>query len=347
IAGFKAENFRTFEKHIAEIEWELYLKRDSIIQCQVSTSLSRLYHTDALARRADLAIMEHLGRYPVSRKVPLDNLALWPGDLASPAGDLASPPGDSGYMPVDSAPQTVMIRGDNDRFQISIDSSGNLLHKRGIKTVSGRAPLRETLAFGLLAALGYSGNTTLVDGMCGSGSFPLEAAMISCNIPPGYFRTFAFEGWPCFSPPAWNHMKKNICPELLPPLQRGEIKTIFASDIDADMVNALGKTLHDHNLSPPVQVMQQDFFGMEPVKISREPGIVVLNPPYGRRMGEPRAVTSLFKDIGKKLKSDFKGWKAGVIIPDKILAGHLPGSVKLIPLRHGGLDVHGAIFVIP
>ena len=103
--------------------------------------------------------------------------------------------------------QRLFIRGVDDRFSVSIDSSGDLLYKRGIKTLAGTAPVRETLAAAILMLAGYSGNEALVNPMCGSGTFAVEGALMARNIPPGWNRSFAFMGWPGFRPAQWRHIR--------------------------------------------------------------------------------------------------------------------------------------------
>lgn len=316
IAGFKAENFRTLEKKLALIEWELFLKKSSTIKCEVSTTHSRLYHKDAIAQRVQQSLMGYFERFS-----------------------------SSDCMTGTPAQQTLMIRGEDDNFEISLDSSGDLLHKRSIKKHVGAAPLRETLAFAILNAAGYSGEGTVIDGMCGSGSFALEAAMMAGYIPPGYFRDFAFEHWPCFTKAQWNHLKKEISQEI----RQFAAPSIFAMDQDAGMVGHLEEVINEVKLLSSIMVMKQDFFALKPDDLTSNKGIVVLNPPFGKRIGETKNRDDLFRKIAGKLSTDFKGWKAGIILPEKALMNCFsgPGSVgasgSLIPLFHGGLELHGAI----
>lgn len=343
IAKFKAENFRTFEKRFGEIEWELYLNPSVQVRYEVSTSTSRLYHSDAIAQRAEQVIESHF-------KLP---------DSASFR---------SNHKEKSNGVQIIMIRGENDFFEISIDSSGTLLHKRGVKIHVGAAPLRETIAFAILSAMGYSSGRPLIDGMCGSGTFALEAAMISCNIPAGFYREFAFENWPCFSAAQWNHMKKIASKSFT------HNHPIFAVDRDSAVLKRLKETADNFNLSSSINIIKSDFFDLLPEELINShieglskrgendensyktevvcsgkrqskgnKGFVVLNPPYGNRVGDKNNIDQLFADIGKKLGSDFRGWCAAVIIPDKKLLNHLPGKHSLIPVFHGGLDIHAAI----
>ena len=344
IARFKAENFRSLRKKLGQIEWELYLKKGTAVNVEVTTKHSRLYHTEAIAQRTQELITGHFDRLTPSEYLEAESPPL----IAAPSRSQ-----ETARTPSSDMTQTVMIRAKDDLFEISLDSSGDLLHKRGIKAHVGRAPLRETLAFAVLQATGYTGKIPLVDGMCGSGSFVLEAAMIACNIPPGYYRSFAFEAWPGFRSAQWQHTKKKASQQIID----HDTPQIHAMDLNRDRVAHLDETIRRLNLSFAISVKQQDFFEFQPHSIgpgrsgqnrpnqSRHPnGIVVLNPPYGIRLGDKSDIHALYNEIGKKLASDFKGWRAGIILPEKSLLDLLPTPKTLIPLFHGGLDLHGGVF---
>ncbi len=313
ISQFKAENFRTLEKRLMDIDWDLYLFAGSTINIAVTSHQSRLYHGGAVRERM-LASIQHC------LKKPGQNQAL------EGVGHSAM----------------LFIRITNDHAELSIDSSGDLLHKRGIKTRIGAAPLRATLAFAVLSACQYTGQEPLMDPMCGSGTFSLEAAMISRNIPPGFFRSFAFEQWPCFSQGRWNFIKKTAQEQFILP----EEAEIFASDIDQSQIRDLESTLQTHNLGYGFSAFSQDFFSIRVKTLTSQKGVVVLNPPYGKRLGEKKHLFNFYTEIGMKLKSDFKGWRAGIIIPQRHLISALPFDTTLIPLFHGGLELNAAIACI-
>ncbi|MBU1569456.1 MAG: hypothetical protein KKE00_02865, partial [Proteobacteria bacterium] len=179
IGEFKATNFMQLEKKLSDFPWELYLPADSRPDINTSTKQSRLYHKDAIAE---------IFAASIEKRFALNGFAQAAQDS--------------------SIPQQIFVRADNDRFIVSIDSSGELLYRRGIKTHRATAPLRETTAAAILKISGYDGSEPLLDPMCGSGTFSLEAAMISQNIPAGWFRNFAFMNWPCFGPQRWAYIKR-------------------------------------------------------------------------------------------------------------------------------------------
>jgi putative N6-adenine-specific DNA methylase len=295
IARFRAENFPAFEKGLRAIDWELFLPPDTRPAIQASARKSRLYHTDALAERC-----------------------------AQVLGPLPS---------VEDPCQTIMIRGDRDRFEISLDMGGEPLYKRGIKSRVVRAPLRETLAFAMLKRLDLSREDVLADPMAGSGTFSLEGAMIQSRTPPGLFRSFAFEHWPAFQAPRLSHARDLVKKQIrdgqpLPP--------IFASDLDPAAVAALEQTRADYGFLRRMEIACKNFFDHPAPAPS---GVVVLNPPYGKRIGKGVDITSFYQEIGRKLSLDYKGWRTGIICPEKQLFSALGLSLSPMPLFHGGLDL--------
>ncbi len=305
IGGFKATNFRQLEKKLSEFSWELFLNPYNTVEVKVSTTHSRLYHTDAVADR----IHDILDGYlcGLTKK----------------------------YMPSEDLTQTLYVRIVDDQVTLSLDSSGEILYKRGIKTHGGIAPLRETTACAALLLAGYNGHEPLIDPMCGSGTFSIEAAMMALNIPPGWFRKFAFMQWPCFNPSRWEYIRGLSKKQFLEAKQ----PIIFASDIDVRMCRELEKSIIQNGFDHIIKVNEGlDFFTLCPEKFTDVPGLVVLNPPYGLRMESLETGTEkFFQEIFKKLKKDYKLWKFAIIIPSKHLLRTARVPLKVKPLFHGGL----------
>ncbi len=311
IGSFKATNFRRLTKKLTDFPWELYLPAGVTPQIHVTAHHSRLFHKKA--------IIGH-----VRDSIPFETLSV------EKTGALQSQRS--------SGIQQIFVRILDDRLTLSIDSSGELLHKRGLKRASGRAPLRETIAAAALMQADYTGREVLVDPLCGSGTFSLEGVMRAKNIPAGQFRNFAFTDWPCFRPPQWAFIKRQA--------QASSIKIskpmIFASDKDPVVCQALKRQVSESGVSDAVRVEQKDFMDLSPKRIMEQAdsdvtGIVMLNPPYGRRLGKMNDSRKFFDEIFKKLKSDFRGWKLGLIAPNKRIAQKAPFKVKTSPLFHGGL----------
>jgi putative N6-adenine-specific DNA methylase len=231
--------------------------------------------------------------------------------------------------------QQIFVRVINDRFVISLDSSGELLYRRGIKTHRAEAPIRETTAAAILTISGYNGTEPLIDPMCGSGTFSLEAAMISQNIPAGMFREFSFMNWPCFEPKRWVYLKRKAESGI----KQLSSPTIFASDTDSKACDLLTSCIKKFDIFKTVEVAKKDFFDLSVSTLSGDIGLVVINPPYGRRMGSSSESARLFFAVCEKLKKDFAGWKAALIAPDAKIAEKIPLNLKAVNLFHGGLKL--------
>ena len=320
IASFKAERFSALEKQIKAIDWELYLPKHHDLDIQVTCRKSRLYHSDAVAERCYPIIKSRIENFHREHPQPGDDSPeTYPGK------------------------QTLMIRADQDRFELSLNMSGDLLFKRGIKQKVIQAPLRENLAFAILRALEFSGEDTLVDPMCGSGTFSMEGAMMQSNVPPGFFRSFAFESWPGFQEKRFAHSKKQIQDKFSPK----RVNKIFASDLDTKAVAGLGETCLDHEFLNQVQTQCQDFFTIRPPEVEPGKGVIILNPPYGKRLGQDINIHDFFKGLGNKLSRDFSGWRVAVIYPDKQVGAAMNLHLKPMPFFHGGLDLFAGIGTLP
>ena len=233
------------------------------------------------------------------------------------------------------AEQNIFVRGKDDRFTVSIDSSGELLYKRGLKKHPGKAPLRETIAAATLLLAGYKGSQPLIDPMCGAGTFSLEGALMAKGIPAGWFRDFAFTGWPSYLAKRWDYIKRQAQSGFVQPKQ----PIIFASDTDGDACQRLKDCVEKFNLSDAVSVYQKDFFDLAPRELTDQTGVICINPPYGRRLGQKHDSQKKFHAICDKLKSDYGGWKLVLIAPSRKLAGTVTFATEAYPILHGGLKL--------
>ncbi|NMO21062.1 RNA methyltransferase [Pyxidicoccus fallax] len=226
---------------------------------------------------------------------------------------------------------TLLVRVEGDAFTVSADTSGEPLHRRGYRQEVSRAPLRETLASGILLLAGYDGTQPLVDPMCGSGTFLVEGAWLSMHRAPGLLRAFAFESFPGFDASAWARRKARAEADALPApraalhgfdINAGSLGTARRNARRAGVTLALERR-DARTLTPPVE----------------GPGLVVVNPPYGKRVGEAEDLPGLYRALGHTLRQGFAGWRAAVILPDEaalLQALDLPGA-RSLPVRNGGL----------
>lgn len=197
------------------------------------------------------------------------------------------------------------------------DTSGEALFKRGWRTKTGDAPLRENLAAALLRIAGWKPGMVLFDPMCGSGTILAEAAHILAGIPPGINRQFAFEKLKGFDPQKWEALKKSVKFLDLP-----KKPTIFGSDISGDMIAIAKQNLAATNIPIDIPLKQIEAQSVQPP--SAEPGIILTNPPYGERINvrgdktkEWDEMTSLFyRSFSATLKQRFPGWKVFIFTAD-------------------------------
>ncbi|MDL2283730.1 class I SAM-dependent RNA methyltransferase [Oxalobacter sp. OttesenSCG-928-P03] len=198
-----------------------------------------------------------------------------------------------------------------------IDTSGESLFKRGWRTRTGDAPLRENLAAGLLRVAGWKPGMILFDPMCGSGTILAEAAQILAGIPPGMNRHFAFENLKGFAPEKWEAMKAACKPRPLP-----AEPTLFGSDISGDMIS-----MARHNIAAagiPIDVPLKQIEAQEVQPPTDIPGIILTNPPYGERIGvrgdrtqAAEEMAGLFYNaLGTTLKQRFAGWQVYLFTAD-------------------------------
>lgn len=303
LAQFKATNFNQLEKQIQAVAWELYLPGGCVPAFHITAHRSRLYHTGATA--------DHIARGINAR---------W---------------SETGFSPEPSQRQALFVRLESDTVTLSLDGCGAPLYQRGLKPHAARAPLRETTAAGILSLAGYKGDAPLIDPMCGAGTFSLEGALLSKGVPPGFFRDFAFMQWPAFRPQQWSHLRK-LAGQRIRQVQSALIR---ASDSDEKAVDHLRECITRNRMDDAVTVSQADFFDIQPQGSPPENGLIVLNPPYGRRLAAKGSLENQYREIGAKLKADFKGWQAALLVPQKRLVRNLGLSLKPTPLRHGGLNV--------
>jgi putative N6-adenine-specific DNA methylase len=201
---------------------------------------------------------------------------------------------------------------------LNIDSSGDPLYKRGYRSDINEAPMKEVLAAGLVKLSGWEKHLLLVDGMCGAGTIGIEAALWANNIPPGYYRNeFGFMRWRNFDEKTYDTIHESSINKI-----KNDKVEIIANDIDAPTIKKAITNTKNAKVDDVVKCTNESFFDMVPL---RQAGVVILNPPYGERMPVPE-IEKMYKEIGDKLKKDFKGFSAWIITSS-------PEAIKSIGLR--------------
>ncbi|MCX7627080.1 MAG: THUMP domain-containing protein [Methylophilaceae bacterium] len=210
--------------------------------------------------------------------------------------------------------------------QFYLDTSGAPLYQRGHRKASVEAPLRENLAAGILILTGWQPGMPLLDPMCGSGTFLIEAALMALDIAPGLRRHFGFEKLKNFDATAWDAIRKAAQKRARPasPLP------IFGSDNDPRAVRAARQNLEAAGLSNAVQVQQIDVLHVPaPALPEGATGILVSNPPYGERIGEQEQLAAFYPQLATSLKKHFAGWNAFFLTSDL----RMPKLMRLAPSR--------------
>lgn len=221
---------------------------------------------------------------------------------------------------------------EGNQFTLYLDTSGEALFKRGVRLHTNIAPLRENLAAGILALAGWKPGIPLVDPMCGSGTFLIEAAQMTLGIAPGIGRSFAFEKLKNFDAAKWNEMRQQSIAAQRPVA----LLEIYGSDLYGDALKAARQNLELAGLADAVHIKQANALEVSPPTAS---GMLIANLPYGERMGELDELAELYPKLGDALKQKFGGWTAYLFTADKrILKLMRLSPSKRTPLFNGAIE---------
>jgi putative N6-adenine-specific DNA methylase len=235
---------------------------------------------------------------------------------------------------VDTAAPDVRIHAflDAQAVTLYLDTSGEPLFKRGYRRTSTEAPLKENLAAGILTLTGWEPGTPLLDPMCGSGTFLVEAAQKALNIAPGSDRRFGFEKLRWHQPAVWSRMRTEVRSRQLPPRPL----PIYGSDLSNTELQAARRNLADAGLGEVVQLKQADVLKLA---APEDHGVLVTNPPYGVRLGDQEKLAQFYPRLGDALKQNFSGWRCFILSADPRLAKSIRLSPsRRIPLYNGALE---------
>ena len=236
------------------------------------------------------------------------------------------------WVGLEDAQIFVDVHISHDQCTVSLDSSGESLHRRGYRISTDKAPLSEVLAAGMVKLTGWKGDKDFYDPMCGSGTIPIEAAMLAMNIPAGYYRKyFAFMNWAGFEEELWKKVKEEA------DLNMSELECrIFASDRSDKAIKIAHINFRNAGLHKDIELSVKYFDTIHPTE---KKGILVFNPPYGKRLEERGEIFDLYRGIGDVLKQNFQGFEAWVISSNFDAAKFigLRPSAKL-PLFNGPIE---------
>jgi putative N6-adenine-specific DNA methylase len=297
IAAFRAAHLSELDRRARKVAWSEVLRSDRTFRVEASCTRSRIYHSGAAAERIERAIREKLG---------------------APASE--------------DAEVVVKVRIEKDHCTLAVDTSGEALHRRGHKAAVAKAPMRETLAALFLRQCGYMGTEPVVDPMCGSGTFVIEAAEIAAGLMPGRSRHFAFEELATFDASAWDRLR-GTSRAATPSVH------VHGSDRDAGAIRMARANAERAGVSAFCAFQQLDSADLVPP--DGPPGLVIVNPPYGGRIGERQRLATLYRTLGSALRSRFTGWRVGLVTSEPLLAKAtgLPFGPPAAPVLHGGIRV--------
>lgn len=321
VASFRAQAFHELERLARAVPWERYVASGSAVRFRVTSKKSRLYHTGGIAQRFGEAIEHRLG-----------------GGIV--IGDSRSD--ESEEEVGGSAAQLFVVRVFHDVFTVSADSSGTLLHQRGYRKAIGKAPLRETLAAAMLLASDWSGSTPLIDPLCGSGTIPIEAALIARRIAPGASRSFAFQAWPGFDGARWEAVRAEAAEGVLPTVG----VRISGSDRDAGAIEAAVSNAERAGVTADLELSVRAISAIE--DCTAGDGLVATNPPYGVRVGEAAGLRDLYARLGQILRAKCPGWRLAMLSANTRLEGELRLPLEeRVRTRNGGIPVRLLISRVP
>ena len=295
---FKAKHFAELVRKASKCPWSEFITPELPIKVRATSRHSKLYHTKAIEERILKAIKEAVGFEPKTTTYE-----------------------DEGT--------SVVVRFENDICTISINSSGALLHKRGYRVKDVEAPLRENLAAAMVLYSGWRGETPLIDPFCGSGTIPIEAAMIAANIPPGMKREFAFMKWKNFNRRLWEELKEEALKKI-----REVSVPILGFDIDPLAVEAAQLNAEAAGISRWVEFKNLSF---PPLNFER--AVVITNPPYGVRLSA-KNTRLLYRQLGNWARNSFKEFKLLFLSPSRRLAQEVAPEAKMLTyFDNGGIKV--------
>jgi putative N6-adenine-specific DNA methylase len=314
---FEARDFATLEKRSQRVPWSEILSSGDTAELSITCRKSRLYHSDAVAERVARGI---------ERSLPGVRTAAARGDE-----DDAEP---IAHNNTSSRTQRILVRLDHDVCTISADASGQLLHRRGWRLDSGKAPLRETLAAALLVASEWPSDAPLVDPMCGAGTIAIEAALVACNIAPGLSRTYSCEFWPRVDVTIAERIRADARSA-----QRKAPAVIVAGDRDAGAIEATRTNAERAGVLDSLTIVHQPLSDIDLAQYGAR-GWVVTNPPYGIRTGNVDTLHALWGRLGAVVRTGGTGWTLGVVVPDPSLAREIRLSLeRVVNTSTGGRQV--------
>ena len=297
IGTFRVSHLSELDKRARKFPWRDFILRGTSVKVTASCHASRVYHSGAVKARIESALAEEAGMV-ISEDALLE----------------------------------VMVRIDKEQCTISLNTSGTALHKRGYKEAVGKAPMRETMAALFLRQCSYKGDEPVLDPMCGSGTFIIEAAEIAAGLAPGRDRQFAFEQLNDFDPKVWDELKAAATPNEV-------TVSFFGYDRNMGAITSAKANAERAGVSSVAHFHQSAISNLQ--RPEGRSGLVIVNPPYGGRIGDAQKLRDLYASFGRVMLEKFSGWRVGVITNEEPLARatKLPFNNVSETILHGGLRI--------
>ena len=278
VGRFKATTFEELFQGIKNLPWEEYIPEDGKFWVKKASSInSKLFSPSDIQSIAKKAMVERM-----KQKYRKD------------------------WFKEDGAPYPVRIFLLKDEVTVALDTSGDSLHKRGYRTMTSKAPLTETLAAALILLTPWRANRILVDPFCGSGTFPIEAAMIAANIAPGMNRSFTAEEWTNLIPKKLWYETVNEANELI----NDDIEVdIQGYDVDGSVIKIARRNAREAGVDHLIHFQERD---VKDLSHPKKYGFIITNPPYGERLEDKKDLPALYKAFGESFKN-LDSWSAYMI----------------------------------
>jgi 23S rRNA (guanine2445-N2)-methyltransferase / 23S rRNA (guanine2069-N7)-methyltransferase len=296
IARFPVADASTLYAGIREIDWSAHMDAGGTLAVDFSGSVPGVTHTQFGAQRVKDAVVDQF-RERTGTRPSVDRDAPW---------------------------LRINVHASRGALTVAIDLAGDSLHRRGYREGQGAAPLKENLAAAILIRAGWpaiaAAGGSFVDPMCGSGTFPIEAALIAADIAPGLFRErFGFERWKQHDAAVWSELRADAesrrQPDLLTPgrIRGFDRNPVAIRDAEANAARA--------GLASRIMLQRCELANLPAAQSAS--GLVAVNPPYGERIGESEELRALYALLGERLRSGYRGWEAAVLTGNPALGREL------------------------
>ncbi len=314
IASFNCYDKRSLYEGVRDsFDWLNWLNFDKTFNVQVTGRTSSLSHT-------------HFTALEVKNSITDLQQAVW---------------NKRSNISLDNPDFIIHLHLNNNKAILSLQSSVESLHKRGYRPAIGNAPLKENLASGLINMTQWNGNVPLIDFMCGSGTFLIEAVNQFLGVPINIYQVYLFENWLDFRKDIYLNEKNKAENKII---NYEKLPTIIGCEINKKVFEQAKVNISLAGLANYIELINNDFLELQ---LKCTPGIILCNPPYGKKLGDENELICLYEQMGIYLKNNFSGWEFWLLSGNPKLTKYLKmkSSLKL-PVSNGGIDCRWIKYLI-